>query len=99
MTRRDLSLTGPSLGWDVNPEIESLLRRGSGEARGVVTNEIVGTGMSQFARAIDPDLPADFPSAETEGIIIAEVDAGFGIDDAVEEREQIRTPHGIPTSA
>ena len=63
------------------------------EAGGVVADELVGAGVGEFAGGVEPDLAADFPPALAEGIILAEIGAGLGVNDAIEEGKQIGTPH------
>ena len=67
----------------------SIPRLHSEEARGVIADEVVGAGVSELAGGVEPDLAAEFSPALAKRIILAEISAGFGIDDAIEESKEI----------
>ena len=55
----------------------------------MVSDEFVRAGVGEFAGGVEPDFAACPSPTQTKGIIFAEIGAGFGIDDAIEERIQI----------
>src|SRR5579883_2506928 len=59
------------------------------EARRDIPLVVVRAGMGEPALEIEPDLAANGAPAPAEGVILAEIGAGLGIDHAVEEGVEI----------